>query len=74
MRDFIFDGESVIDVDALEAFVQSRKDQLSSSEEPLKIDISSMLISKRSQSPKRSTSKAVKEHMEVEEKEKQQTQ
>ena len=53
VRDFIFDGEDVIDVDALEAYVSQRKDQLASSEEPLRIDISTMMISKKAASPKR---------------------
>ncbi len=74
VKEFIFEAEDIIDVDALEAYVSQRKDQLASSEEPLRIDISTMMISKKATSPKRSTSQAVKEHMEVEEKDKQQMQ
>ena len=43
----MFDDESVIDVDALEAYVTQKKDSLISGDEPLHIDISSMLISKK---------------------------
>ena len=69
IRDFVFDSESVIDVDALEAFITNKKDALIESEEPLHIDISSMMISKKHVAQSK-RSQAVKQHMEVEEKEK----
>ena len=37
----------MIDIDALEAFITSKKDALIESEEPLHIDISSMMVSKK---------------------------
>ena len=48
IRDFVFDGDNIIDIDALEAFVLQKKDQLLECEQPLHIDVSSMLVSKKS--------------------------
>ena len=47
ISNFMFDSDAVIDVDALEAFVSQRKDTLVASEEPLHIDLSSMVVSKK---------------------------
>ena len=53
----------MIDIDALEAFVQQKRDILIASEEPLHIDIGSMVVSKKeARKPN-----AIKQHMEVEE-------
>lgn len=53
IREFVFDSASVIDIDALELFVQSRREQLISSEEPLHIDVSNLLISRSNVTKKR---------------------
>ena len=46
IKDFIFDSNQVIDVDALEAFVMEQKDQLVAEESSdFNIDLSSMMVS-----------------------------
>ena len=35
VKDFVFDSEQAIDVDALEAFINAKKDDLVTCEEPL---------------------------------------
>lgn len=45
IRDFIFDSDQAIDVDALEQFVMSQKDQLVAEDSDFNIDISSMIVS-----------------------------
>lgn len=47
ISNFVFDSDAMIDIDALEAFVQQKRDILIASEEPLHIDIGSMVISKK---------------------------
>jgi hypothetical protein len=63
ISNFVFDSDAMIDIDALEAFVQQKRDILIASEEPLHIDIGSMVVSKKeARKPN-----AIKQHMEVEE-------
>ena len=59
-------------MEALEQYVLQHREQLTGSEEAVRIDIGQMMVSKRSQSPQGKREKAVKEHMEVEAKEKKQ--
>lgn len=47
IRDFVFDAENMIDIDALEYFLIQRKDELLKEEEPLHIDITQMIVSKK---------------------------
>jgi hypothetical protein len=63
ISNFMFDSDAVIDVDALEAFVNQRKETLVASEEPLHIDLSSMVVSKKAARKPN----AIKQQMEVEE-------
>lgn len=60
MREFCFDKNQAIDVDALEAFVNEQKDQLvMENDEEFSIDIAPMLVTKRlgsSMQPKKATS------------------
>lgn len=63
ISNFMFDSDAVIDVDALEAFVNLRKETLVASEEPLHIDLSSMVVSKKAARKPN----AIKQQMEVEE-------
>lgn len=44
LRDFVFDQETNINVDALEAYLMQNKDDLQEQEEELNIDISNMLV------------------------------
>jgi hypothetical protein len=62
----VFDADQVIDVDALEQFVMEKKDSLVQSEEPMHIDISQMMVSKKSLEAARKGPNAIKQHMEVE--------
>lgn len=63
ISNFMFDSDAVIDVDALEAFVKQRREALVASDEPLHIDLSSMVVSKiAARKPN-----AIKQQMEVEE-------
>ena len=49
IRDFIFDSDQVIDVDALEQFITDQQEQLvQEDEQEFNIDISSMLVGGRS--------------------------
>ena len=43
LRNFVFDQETNINVDALEAYLNQNKDQMIESEQELDIDISSMM-------------------------------
>ena len=47
IKEFVFDTNNYIDVDALENFVQSNKDDLINSEEGLEIDLSKMMINRK---------------------------
>jgi len=46
LRDFVFDTEETIDIDALEAYIQQERETLVSSEEPVKIDQSKLLLAR----------------------------
>ena len=56
----MFDADQVIDVDALEQFVMEKKDSLIQSEEPMHIDISQMMVSKKSLEAARKGPNAIK--------------
>lgn len=47
-RNFLFDTNNMIDVDALEHMVCSKKDELLQNEDGLSIDLSNFLVSKKS--------------------------
>ena len=64
--EFVFDAEQVIDVDALEQFIMEKKESLLQSEQPMHIDISQMMVSKKSLEAARKGPNAIKQHMEVE--------
>ncbi len=53
----------MIDVDALEAFVIAKKEVLVGQEEPMQIDIDSMVVSRKEVKK----NKQMRQHMEVEE-------
>jgi hypothetical protein len=46
--EFVFDAEQVIDVDALEMFVLEKREALLHAQEPIHIDISQMMVSRKS--------------------------
>jgi hypothetical protein len=69
IAEFVFDGDQIIDVDALEQYVMERRDVLVQAEEPLHIDISQMMVSRKTIEAAKRGPNAVKQHMEVEEQE-----
>ena len=44
MRDFVFDQDTNINVDALEAYLNANKNELIESENEVNIDLSSMMV------------------------------
>lgn len=44
LRDFVFDQETNINVDALEAYLTANKEQLCEQEEEFQIDLSGMMV------------------------------
>lgn len=64
--EFVFDGDQVIDIEALEQFVMDKRDTLVQSEQPLHIDITQMMVSKKSLEAAKRGPNAIKQHMEVE--------
>jgi len=65
VKQFIFDSQQVIDIDALEAFVMLQKDKLVTSEDPLQIDLSHLLCSK-GEKASQTRGASLKRQMEVE--------
>ena len=64
--EFVFDADQVIDVDALEQFVTEKRDSLIQTEEPMHIDITQMMVSKKSLEAAKRGPNGIKQHMEVE--------
>mmetsp|Transcript_97707 Transcript_97707/g.134430 ORF Transcript_97707/g.134430 Transcript_97707/m.134430 type:complete len:100 (+) Transcript_97707:642-941(+) len=48
IKDFIFDSDKLIDIDALENYVSQNRDALTANEDEFHIDLSSMMVSAKS--------------------------